>query len=177
MEVWKDIEGFEGLYQVSDCGNVRNKNGHIMRPATRQDGRLHVILSKGGKKYTRKVHRLVAAAFIPNPNNYPQINHKDENPANNNAVNLEWCDELYNHHYGTAIERMAESMKGKFTGAKSVRSKPLFQYSLDGYLIAEWGSIYEAARVLGVHYSNICLCCTGKRKSAGGYIWTHEKRA
>lgn len=79
MEVWKDIDGFEGLYQVSNYGNVRNRK-KILSPATRKDGRKQVILNKNGMHYTRKVHRLVAIAFLSNPHNYKEINHKDENP-------------------------------------------------------------------------------------------------
>lgn len=106
--IWKDVEGFNG-YQVSDTGLVksnkywgqfkrRNKGG-LLEQRTYYNGYKYVNLYKKGHMYSLKVHRLVAQAFIPNPNNYPQINHKDENRANNNASNLEWCDAKYNLNY------------------------------------------------------------------------------
>lgn len=177
MEIWKDIEGFEGLYQVSNYGNVKNRKGHIMRPATDKDKRQHLVLSKNGKQWTKKVHRLVALAFIPNPCNYKEVNHKDENPSNNNVKNLEWCNRTYNQHYGTAIQRMAESMKGKFVGAKSVLSKCIFQYSVDGNFMREWESIHAIKRELNINVANISSCCSGKRQSAGGYVWKYKKEA
>lgn len=111
-EIWKDIDGFEGLYQVSNFGNVMSLNygnrGYAKKltPKFNNSGRLWVELLKGGKRKCMLVHRLVALAFIPNPNNFPQINHKDENPKNNFAFNLEWCTQSYNNHY--SIERHPE---------------------------------------------------------------------
>lgn len=117
-ELWKDIPGYEGLYQVSNIGNVKSvdrhrpdKNGryvfHQGKKLTPQlnDGYMYVILSKDGKQYSCKVHRLVAMAFIPNPENLPYINHKDENKSNNCVDNLEWCSKSYNDRYGTTPER------------------------------------------------------------------------
>ncbi len=177
MEIWKDIQGFEGLYQVSNFGNVKNRKGRILRPATRNDMRKQVILWKNGKAFTRKIHRLVAIAFLPNPNGYLQINHKDEDPTNNNVENLEWCDELYNHHYGTAIQRMADAMKGKFLSEKSILSKRICQYSLNGDYIKEWACANDVKRELKISNANISLCCTGRRKSAGGFIWKYKEEA
>ena len=111
-EIWKDIDGFEGLYQVSNFGNVMSLNygnrGYAKKltPKCNNSGRLWVELLKGGKRKCMLVHRLVALAFIPNPNNFPQINHKDENPKNNFAFNLEWCTQSYNNNY--SIERHPE---------------------------------------------------------------------
>lgn len=174
MEIWKDVKGFEGLYQVSNYGNVKSKRT-ILKPSTRKDGRKQVVLSKNGKKSTFKIHRLVAIAFIENPLNLKEINHKDEDPANNNVNNLEWCDRMYNQHYGTAIERMSKSMIGKALGSKSVLSKKLYQFTLNGEFIKEWESLYDANRTLKISPYNICSCCSGKRISAGGYKWSHNK--
>lgn len=121
-----------------------------------------VNLYKNGKAYLRRVHRLVAIAFIPNPDNLPMINHKDENPCNNVVDNLEWCDAKYNVNYGGGNEKRALS-----------HSKPVLQYSLTGQLIKEWHSATEAARELGFPQSGINWCCLRKPKhnSCKGYIW------
>lgn len=107
-EIWKDIEGYEGLYQVSNKGRVKSFHsgeGKIMKPGTHPLGYKSVTLFKDKKGKVAKVHRLVAQAFIPNPENLPVINHKDENPSNNNVENLEWCTQKYNLNYGTCQER------------------------------------------------------------------------
>ena len=124
-EVWKDVPGYEGLYQVSNCGNVRSLDRLIKRKGQgdlplkggtvkqfSNKGYKVVTLSKESKLKQFKVHRLVALAFIPNPDSLPQVNHKDENPANNCIENLEWCDDRYNSNYGTRSQRMANSKKG-----------------------------------------------------------------
>ena len=105
-QIWKDIPGYEGKYQVSNTGKVRSLNYRgtgktkILKPSTHhRDGYKRVVLYKNDKQYYYLVHRLVAQAFIPNPNNYPVVNHKDENPANNAVWNLEWCTMDYNIDY------------------------------------------------------------------------------
>lgn len=117
-EIWKDIPGHEGKYQVSNLGRVRslnyNRTGKIkLLKQGNVNGYKVVILYKDGKKKTYLVHRLVAIAFLLNPNNLPIINHKDENPSNNNVNNLEWCTIAYNNTYGTARKRASENMKGE----------------------------------------------------------------
>ena len=104
MEIWKDILGYEGLYQVSNYGRVRSlKYGKekILKQQINTDGYLHIDLYKNKKRKNYNVHRLVTIAFLENPNNYPQVNHKDENKQNNHIDNLEWCDYKYNCNYGT----------------------------------------------------------------------------
>ena len=130
-EVWKDVVGFEGLYEVSDKGNVRgvarkdplgrNRKGRMLKPGYTSRGYLQVALSKNGKSKTRTVHRLVAEAFIPNPDGLPQVNHRDEDKDNNTVENLEWCDSKYNINYGTRNERhrQARSKKVKATNVKT----------------------------------------------------------
>ena len=127
-EVWKDIAGFEGLYQVSNLGNVRSldrtefltnqhnqygrkRKGGVVKQFHDKRGYMVVTFSKGCKLKQLKVHRLVAMAFLPNLCNHPQVNHKDENKENNRVDNLEWCTNIYNANYGTRNERMSESMK------------------------------------------------------------------
>lgn len=119
IEIWKDIPGYEGKYQVSNTGEVEslNYNGtgktKSLKQSTDKKGYKHVRLFKNGKGKTYKVHRLVAMLFIPNPNNLPIINHKDENKTNNNVNNLEWCTYEYNNTYGTARKRASEKMRGE----------------------------------------------------------------
>ena len=121
-EVWKDIEGYEGLYQVSNLGRVKGindymkyKSGRILTQylMDRGKGYYKVWLYKNTKRKMCYVHRLVAQAFIPNPNNYPDINHKDENSRNNVVENLEWCTEAYNMSYGTLQDRRREAFRKK----------------------------------------------------------------
>lgn len=123
-EIWKDIEGYEGLYQISSIGRIKalsKKVGRgrqyqvaekILKPQITPNGYLRLHLNKDGKRKYYSVHRLVAIAFIHNPNNYPQINHKDENKTNNNVINLEWCTPEYNANYGTRNDKICHSKMG-----------------------------------------------------------------
>lgn len=118
-QIWKDIPGYEGKYQVSNTGEVRslNYNGtrksKVLKQGTDKDGYKRVHLYKNGKNKNYLVHRLVAQAFLPNPNNYPIINHKDENPSNNYYKNLEWCTYEYNNNYGNCRKKRSEANKGR----------------------------------------------------------------
>lgn len=177
MEEWRDIKGYEGLYQVSNYGRVKSLNYNhtgeerILKPArfAMKSGNSYykVKLCKDGKTNNKRVHVLVAEAFIPNPDNLPEVNHKDENGLNNRVDNLEWCTRKYNINYGTAIERMKEKMINGKT------SKPVYQYSIDGKLIKEWSSTMEIQRQTGYANGNIGKCCRGKYKQAYGYKWSY----
>ena len=157
IEEFRDIPGYEGMYEVSNLGRVKNvETGRILKPGKDRYGYLQLVLSKNGIMKTIKVHRLVAQAFLPNPNNYPQVNHRDEDKTNNTIDNLEWCDAKYNINYGTRTERVC---------------KPVLQYDLLGNFIREWPSIRKVEEKLGINNGNISMCCIGNRKSAGGYIW------
>lgn len=122
-EVWKDIAGYEGLYQVSNKGNIHSVErinlrgskcgGRTLKPRDHKEGYLHVALSKNGIAKNKLVHRLVAEAFIENQNNYPIINHKDEVRANNNVENLEWCTKAYNMNYGNARKKSIQKLSKK----------------------------------------------------------------
>lgn len=123
QEIWKDIPEYEGLYQVSNLGRIKSlprKGTHttkerIMNFTKSNKGYFIAVLSKDYKKKSFSVHRLVAQAFIPNPNNLPQVNHKDENKENNNINNLEWCSNWYNTHYGNHLHNLAMKLKWKNT--------------------------------------------------------------
>ena len=168
--IWKDIKGYEGLYQVSDEGEVRSLgNGNsnsskerIIKPTKDKYGYLYITLCKNGKKKTIKIHRLVAEAFLPNPDNLPEVNHKDENKINNRANNLEFCDRKYNVNYGTGKKRSAEKL-----------SKPVKQFDLQGNFIQEFPSANEVQRKFGYSHGNISSACSGKRKTANNFIWKY----
>lgn len=129
-EIWKDIVGFEGFYKVSNRGNVYsverknargvNRGGRILKPRYDKDGYLRVTLCKNGKQKTRFIHRLVASAFVPNQNGYPEINHRDENKVNNYAKNLEWCTREHNMNHGTQKERASQT---RFKKVKAINIK------------------------------------------------------
>lgn len=172
--IWKDIPGYEGLYQISNLEQIMSKarldcfgryvSERIRRLTAGKDGYLLVELSKNGIKKTFKVHRLVAETFIPNPNNYTEINHKDENRQNNRASNLEWCSRTYNANYGNHTARSV-----------ATRSKPVLQFDLSGRLVRRWPSAATAGRH-GFNQGNISNCCNGRQKTAYGFIWEYEKR-
>ena len=172
-EEWKPIPGYEGLYEVSNYGRVRSfkwsSKGKILSPGnTGKDGSGYcfVNLYKDGKaKKHCTIHRLVAEAFIPNPSNFPQVNHMDECKKNNYFENLEWCSSAYNNSYGTRTRRMAEK-----------NSKPVVQLDKKGNFISEFESLREASRRTGIADENICRCCNHKpgRYSAGGFIWIYK---
>ena len=185
IELWKDVKDYEGLYQVSTLGRVRSldkyvnakirnvdkvlKRGRILKPVYNKDGYLKVNLYKNGKETNFFVHRLVAKTFIPNPDNLPLVNHKDEVKDNNYPYNLEWCTDEYNKNYGTAIERIKKTL----TNRKDM-SKKVYQYDMQGNLIKEWSSTAEAGRN-GFSSSCISSCCLGKRKFHKGFIWSYEE--
>ena len=175
MEEWRDIEGFEGKYQVSNMGRVKSLNYNhtgkerVLKAGKSNIGYLQVDLCKDGKGKSYKIHRLVAQAFIPNPENYNEINHVDENKENNRVENLEWCDRSYNCNYGTRNKKSAEKRRNDLK-----MSKPVVGINKVSGLILEFPSAKEASRVTGVNQSSISACCKGKRyKSAGGYIWKY----
>ena len=169
-EIWKDIEGYEGYYQVSNLGRVKSLERVINngRKSTRfqkermltltEDvyGYSQVILSKEGKHRICKVHRLVLGAFVPNKNNLPQVNHKDEDKKNNNVTNLEWCDAKYNNNYGKHNDW---------------NKKKVAMYDLEGNKLREFDSIREAVKFLNKFSSPISKVCHGERNKAYGYKW------
>lgn len=156
-EIWKDIKDFIGLYQVSNFGRVKSlKWGkeRILKPRKLKCGYFAVILYKDGVTKSYFIHRLVAQAFLPNPNNLPQVNHKNENKTDNRVENLEWCDQKYNCQYSFA--------------------KTILQFDKKGNFITEFPSTMEVYKQLGYGKGNISACCNGKRKSCGGFIWRYK---
>ena len=173
-EIWKDIEGYEGLYQVSNLGRVKSldryveyigtnqthkkmkmkqfKKGKILKPVVHKNGYFFVTTIKH-----KSIHRLVAETFLLNPDNLPQVNHIDGNKQNNCVNNLEYC---------TQSENMQHAYKNKLV---KHFSKKVNQYDLDGNFIKKWNSIREAQYKLKLYH--ISDCCYGKRSKCGGYIW------
>ena len=186
-EIWKDIKGYEGLYQVSNLGNIKSLNYNhtgnecILRLRKNNCGYFNVILYKNNKTKSHKVHRLVAEAFIPNPDNLPCVNHKSEIKTQNyvwvnedgtidpEKSNLEWCDRSYNVNYGTHNERMLKTRNKR--GGKTAE-RLIAQITLDGQIIKIWPSIMEAERN-GFHRGCICLCCQGKLHKHKGFKWQY----
>lgn len=166
MEEWRDIEGYEGLYQVSNEGRVKGLvSGKYRKFMVSWDGHLRVTLSKNSKKKPKLVHRLVAEAFIPNPNGLPQVNHMDENPKNNKVENLEWCTAEYNANYGTRNERISITQRNCTSTSKKV-----YQYTLNGELVKVWESVGECDRN-GFSKGNVGACCRGGYFSKSRNKW------
>ena len=174
MEEWKDIKGYEGLYQVSNEGRVRSLNynhtGTIknLKLIIESGGYIIVGLVKNGKTTRKYVHRLVAESFIPNPNNYKCVNHKNEDKTLNTTENLEWCDHKYNDNYGTRNDRIRVFAKNR-----KDQSKQVYQYSLNGELIAIYPSTRECGRQ-GYQQCNVQRCCNGEHKQHKGYRWSYK---
>lgn len=160
-EIWKDIPNYENLYQISNMGRVRSlhnryKDKTYLKPCENSKGYSSVSLCKDHTQKAVNIHRLVAEAFIPNPDNLPCVNHKDEDKTNNNVDNLEWCSYQYNNVYGNRLTKSATS-----------RGIPV--------RCIETGAIYQsgcaAQRETGVYQTGISMCCLGKAKTAGGFHW------
>lgn len=178
MEIWKPIKGYEGLYEISSFGQIKRLEAEIfgnwgqkkiwkekiLKKSHDKDGYETICLCKDGKRKTYKVHRLVANAFIKNPFNFYQINHKDENKTNNNVGNLEWCDNKYNANFGTRNYRISNK-----------KSKSILQFDLNNNLIKKWNNAKEICNELKFNYWYILSACRGKYKSAYNYIWTYNK--
>jgi len=176
-EFWKPIPNYEGLYEISNTGKIKRlariaiyENGSqhqynecIMTPSINKDGYYQIHLTKNKEQKTFTVHKLVALTFIPNPNNFLCINHKDENKLNNHIDNLEWCTREYNSSYGSKAKRAAEN---------NPRKKQIVMCDLITQKeIKTFDSVREAARQTGISHSGISKVINGKGLSAGGYYW------
>lgn len=174
MEIWKHITGYEGLYQVSNMGRIKSlKYGKekILKLGKNKKGYLNVLLHKDMRKSYR-VNRLVAQAFLDNPNNLPEVNHKDEDKTNNRVENLEWCNHKYNSNYGSRINRIRKTL----TNRKDL-SKPIIQFTIDGELVRKWESGVQIKRELGFSNKNISRCIKRKTKIAYGYKWCYHYKS
>ena len=211
IELWKWIPGHEGYYMVSTHGKVKSVDryvrhskggqsfieGKILKQGTNSNGYKVVTLAKNSKNKTYSVHRLVALAFIPNPNNLPCVNHKDENKTNNTVYNLEWCTYEYNLNYGTHNERASKTKKGKYTGvnnpmygkhhteeskkkmseAKKDKGKPILMFTKNNVFVKRFDSIGDANEYFGKarNNANIYLCAKGVSKTAYKFKWKYEE--
>lgn len=166
-EIWKDVEGYEGHYQVSNFGRVRRIRTRLLQPGKNKQGYSIVVLCVGEQRRTVLVHRLVAKAFVPNPRNVDVVNHLDEQPSNNRADNLEWCTLKENTNYGTSIQRMSESLKRYYKNHPPHNAKPVRCVELD----IVYPTAAEAEKRLGISRKQISACVTGIHHTAGGYHW------
>lgn len=185
-EVWRDIKGYEGLYQVSNLGRVRSLDRTIIRSNGIKNHRKQVILKpkdknhyyfvnlmNAGKGKTCLIHRLVAEAFIPNPENKPEVDHIDTDKTNNKVNNLRWVTKKENMNNPLTKEKMSvSSIKSDYS--KSL-SKEVLKYSLDGTFISSYKSLNEVAREYKYSISGISRCCNGKAHSYKGYIWKYKE--
>ena len=173
-ELWKDITGYEGLYKISNTGKIKSfrkgkrqnsKDEYLLQPSLNANGYQNVTLYRNPHdKHKYLVHRLVAQAFIPNPQNFEAVNHIDENPLNNNVNNLEWCTISYNNAYGTAKIRQSITH-----GAK------VQQFTINGVLLATYESMHIASQITGINKHVIKDCCSGHCQSGQGYIWRYAE--
>ncbi len=174
-EIWKDIDTYNGLYQISNFGRLRNAKGLIMSQKPSKDGYVRILLFNEGKYKAEYVHILVARHFVKKPNGEKlEVNHIDGDKANNIFTNLEWVTPSQNTLH--AIEhklRSVNPIKGKF-GQNNPLSKPVLQFDLNGRLINRWGSALDAANVNGYNKVSIRSCTGGYKKTYKGYVWRYE---
>lgn len=175
-EIWKNVNGFEGIYEVNNVGIVRTvKSGFLRKLQLAPNGYYSVTLKLNGKSYRKDVHRIVALAFLPQIEGKNWVNHIDNNKLNNNIDNLEWC---------TPKENMLHCMKnGRFRPENGLKKaiennkKTVYQYSKDGELINIFNSMNDAVRETNTQQSQISRCCNNKSKTANGYIWRFSPHA
>lgn len=181
MEIWKDIDGYNGKYQISNKGEVRSfsrwKNGEILKGGCcgKPGPYRFVSLVGSGRKDVKQfyIHRLVAKYFVENPNNYKEVNHIDGNTLNNSAENLEWCSHLYNMRHALKNGKLSHDFE---KGKKHKNSKAVYQKDMSGNIIKEWESVNQIQRETDFRASSI-FCCCNKRKyyhTAYGYIWEYK---
>lgn len=175
MEIWKDVPGYEGKYQVSNLGNVKSlrmwssvqnryiQRERIMKPYKGASGYLQINLKTERTRRLALIHRLVASAFIPNTENKREVNHINGIKTDNRVENLEWNTSQQN------------SIHSYQTGLQIHYTKKAVQCDLQGKPIKEWQSIKEASEETKIERRNINACCRGKRKTAGGYIWKYKE--
>ena len=184
QEIWKDIPGYEGKYQISNLGNVMSlhfkrspTNNRLLKPMSDNGyGYLKVMLRDNGSYKMKSIHRLVAEAFIPNPEEKPNVNHIDSNPKNNRVDNLEWCTQKENIDYGYRYGNIKPTcpMKDR-TGCNNPLSKIVLQIDIKtGTVINEYFGLSEASRKTGLPSSNIYRSCVNNKKTCGGYNWRYK---
>jgi hypothetical protein len=171
VEEWRDVKGYENLYQVSRKGKVRSSHKgywEVLTSVVNRHGYNQYLFHKDGKRKNMRGNRLVAEAYIPNPDNLPFVNHKDENPANDCVENLEWCTAKYNNNYGTARQR---------SSINHSKNRPVCMFNVDGTFIREFYNINDAARFVDGAHTCILRCCNNKVFCYKGYIWRYKEDA
>lgn len=179
---WRDVKGYEGLYQVSNDGYVRSlpdidclgrfKCGKIIKPGHREDGGRTVLLCRNSVEKNAKVHRLIAKAFLKNPKNKPQVNHKDGNRSNNHVTNLEWCTGSENAIHSYRVLKRMPALLGK-KGILSKTSRRVSGISICGKKRLLFTSVTEASAYVKVSYSAVARCARGEGNSCRGYYWKY----
>lgn len=155
-EIFKDIAGTDGKYQISNFGKVYNtKAGRFLKGGLSSSGYMRVVLTINGKRVYKNIHRLIAEAFIPNPDNLPFINHINEEKTDNSIENLEWCTQEHNNTWGS-------------------KAYNILQFDKQGNFIKEYQSRVYAARAVGITPDAITMCCSGSQQTAAGYIWRYK---
>ena len=161
IEEWKDVQGYEGLYEISNTGKVKSLiKGRLLKPANHVKGYLFTTLTKDGKHRRFYIHRLVASAFLDNKEKKSEVNHIDGNKKNNHVDNLEWCSGIENKEHAYRIGKRP-----------TMAQVPVEMFSDSGTLLNAFPSMNEASRVTGIHCGRISNCCSGKCKHAGGYVF------
>lgn len=181
-EHWKPVSGYEGRYEVSDFGRVkslpktvvtvaytRHTVERILKPSPDGKGYLMVWLYKDDIRHSHKVARLVAEAFIPNPENKPQIDHINTIKTDNRVENLRWVTGKENIHNPITYKKNADSKRGSLNG----KARKISQYTMSGDIIRQWNCIADVKRELGFGHSHIIQCCRGYRSNAYGYVWRY----
>jgi len=177
MEIWKDIKGYEGIYKISNYGNVKSLNFNrtnkekLLKNRIVNEGYVQVVLYKNSKRKAYYVHCLVANHFIENPNNLPEVNHKDGNKQNNNVDNLEWVTSKEN-----SIHEIKNNLKVIQHRINNPMSKKIIQKNTKHEIIKIWDSMNDIKRDLGLNISNIHKCCNNQIKTAYGFIWDYYNR-
>lgn len=189
QEVWKDIDGYDGNYQISDLGRVRSVKHRInnyVRGGSKDDdymilspcinhktGYVQIVLRKNYKQKLFLIHRLVAQHFIPNPENKKTVNHINGIKTDNRSNNLEWATHKENIKHSFNNNLQPKYWIGKF-GKDHSTSKKILQYNINGHLIKEWDCISDAARTLGINSSCITHCAKGHSNTAAGFVWKYK---
>lgn len=184
-EVWKDIKGYEGIYQASNLGRIKSLDrikhtkgrygemqtkikGIILKSCANHDNYLEVVLSKNGKSKTRRVNRIIAETFIENPNNYKQVNHINGIKTDNRVDNLEWCNCKDNIHHA-----LKNNLMKPVRGKEHYMAKKVGKYNENNQLIEKYDTIVEAGKLNKISNTNIIQCLKGRTKTAGGYKWKY----
>lgn len=180
-EIWKDIPGYDGLYKISNLGNIQSiqfNHSNMTKPLKFYDKSGYNRVTLYNKNGHRKVliHRIVATVFIPNPSNKPIVNHKDGNKLNNCVDNLEWVThkENVNHAINNNLRPKINCKCPRYTGKENPQSKPLLQLTMDGKVVKEWENSVIASKELNYSFASIRRCARGERNTYKGYKWAYK---